>query len=161
MKWLSILLGTALILLLATTIYYVNYIKPNESKLTKLRSGFTPKIYEATCGGTRFRVAWVYSGGVFDNRFTLSTFTKTEEKILYKNAEGGFFHAACLTAKTGKQLMVFQDYCGGTGCVESKYGAIDPSTLQIILRPNNANIDNGKDISNILGFAVPHLFNLK
>lgn len=99
MKWLFILLGIALVLMLATTIYYVNYIKPNLSKPAKSQSGFTPKIFETTCGGTRFHATWVYSGGVFDNKFTLGAFVKSEERILYENQEGGFFMLPVFPAK--------------------------------------------------------------
>ena len=120
-----------------------------------------PQQFEATCGATRFRVTAVNNGHPLDNTFSLSALTTSGARELFKGEEGGWFHAACLPAKDGKPVLVFQSYCGGSGCVEGKYGAIEPATLKLLLRPSSKNVENHKQLSALLGTSAPHLGNHK
>lgn len=117
----------------------------------------TPDVYKTACGATKFRVDVVNNGHRLDNTFTLSVVTSSGTKLLFKGDEGGWFDAACLQAKGGKSVLVFQSYCGGNGCLEGKYGAIEPSTLKFLLRPSSKNIENHKQLSELLGSPALHL----
>ena len=116
-----------------------------------------PKVFEGSCGATKFRVTAVNSGTPLENVFTLAVITPSGAKTLYVGDEGGWFHAACLPAKQGKSILVFQSYCGGSVCREGMYGAVDPNTLKLLLRPSSKNVENHKKLSALLGSPAPHL----
>lgn len=122
----------------------------------------TPEIYEAICGAAKFRVTAVNNGHPLDNTFMLFVVTSSAEKLLFKAEEGGWFDAACLKTKEGKPLLVFQSYCGGSGCLEGKYGAVEPSSLKFLLRPSSKNIENYNQLSDLMqkdlvsGLALTH-----
>jgi hypothetical protein len=117
--------------------------------------------FEATCGAAKFHVAGANNGHPLDNTFTLSAITASGPRELFKGEEGGWFHAACLATKEGKPILVFQSYCGGSACVEGKYGAIEPTSLKLLLRPSLKNVENHKQLSALLGSSAPHLGNYK
>lgn len=121
----------------------------------------TPLFFEGTCSGVQFCVTAVHHSHPLYNTFYLSAITPSRQVNLFKSGEGGWFHAACILAKDGKQILVFQSYCGGNGCLEGKYGAIEPSSLKLLLQPSPKNVENHKQISALLGFSVPHLDHYK
>lgn len=121
----------------------------------------TTKLFESSCGAAKFRVTAINYGHPLDNAFTLSAISSSTTLELFKAEEGGWFHAACLKTKDKKPVLVFQSYCGGSGCLEAKYGVVDPSSLKLLLRPSSKNIENDKQLSALLGSPAPHLFNYK
>ena len=51
----------------------------------------------------------------------------------------------CQKTKSGKPMLVFQAYCGGSGCKDlDNYGIIDPADLRVLLVPNDTNRKTGK-----------------
>lgn len=121
----------------------------------------TPQVFEGTCGTTQFRVSQINNGHPLDNTFTLSVVTSSGVREIFKGEDGGWFHATCLATKDGKPVLVFQSYCGGSACVEGKYGAVEPTSLKLLLRPSPKNVENHKEVSALLGSAAPHLGNYK
>jgi hypothetical protein len=121
----------------------------------------SPQVFEATCSGAKFRVTAVNSGHPLDNTFILTAVTPSGPRELFKGEDGGWFHAACVPAKDGKSILLFQSYCGGSGCLEGKYGAVEPSSLKILLRPGAKNVENHKQASALLGMVAPHLGHYK
>lgn len=121
----------------------------------------SPQVFEATCSGARFRVTAVNNGHPLDNTYVLSAITDAGTRELFTGEDGGWFHAACISAKDGKSILLFQSFCGGSGCLEGKYGAVEPSTVKVILRPSKKNVENHKQASALLGSAAPHLGNYK
>jgi hypothetical protein len=120
-----------------------------------------PQVFESTCSGAKFRVTAVNNGHPLDNTYVLSAVTATGARELFKGEIGGWFHAACIAAKDGKSILLFQSYCGGSGCLEGKYGAVEPFSLKVVLRPSRKNVENHKQASALLGSAAPHLGNYK
>jgi hypothetical protein len=60
-----------------------------------------------------------------------------------------FIGAECRTNLQGKSFIVFQAYCGGSGCKDlDNFGIIDPSDLRVLLVPNDW---NRLDAARILG----------
>ena len=52
----------------------------------------------------------------------------------------GYMHAACLKDSQGQELIVFQQYCDGSGCQDlDNYGIVDPRTLTVLLMPSDTN----------------------
>lgn len=96
-----------------------------------------------------------------DRKYKLSTVGTRNDKTLYVSDEGGWFQIACLQTATKHPLLVFQASCGGSGCLEGKYGAIDPGTLKLLLRPSTKNVENHKAMSKLLGYEAPYLANHK
>lgn len=119
------------------------------------------KTYESTCGAAKFRVVSQNNGHPLDNKFTLSALTPSGAKTLFIGDDGGWFHAACLPARNGRPLLVFQSYCSGSACLEGKYGAVDPQSLAVLLRPSSKNVENDKALAKLLGSAPPHLGSLQ
>lgn len=115
------------------------------------------ETFQARCGVANFRVIAINNGHPLDNTYVLSAVTTSGSQVLFKGEDGGWFHAACLTTKGGKQLLVFQSYCGGSACLEGKYGVVDPTSLSLLLKPSAKNVENHKELSALLGSPALHL----
>lgn len=51
-----------------------------------------------------------------------------------------FIGAECRKNHRGRSFIVFQAYCGGSGCKDlDNFGIIDPSDLRVLLVPNDWN----------------------
>lgn len=131
------------------------------SALSTVANAGTPEVFEANCGLAKFRVSAVNNGHPLDNTYVLAAVTASGLRELFKGEDGGWFHAACLTTKSGKQLLVFQSYCGGSACLEGKYGVVEPSSLNLLLKPSPKNVENHKEVSSLLGLPAPHLGHYK
>lgn len=115
------------------------------------------QVFESECGGAKFRVTATNHEHPLSNTYNLAALSPTGVKELFKSGEGGWFHAACLSTRRGRPVLVFQSYCGGSGCLEGKYGAVAPSSLKVLLRPSKRNVENAKEMSALLEGDVPHL----
>jgi len=63
--------------------------------------------------------------------------------------DGGidFIGMECRKTKSGKPMLVFQAYCGGSACRDlDNYGIIDPSDLRVLLIPSDTNRKLAKQI---------------
>ena len=119
------------------------------------------QVFKTTCGPSKFQVSVINNGFPLDNTFTLSVIKSDEATQLFKGEDGGWFHAACMSKKDGTPLLVFQSYCGGSGCVEGKYGVIEPFSLKALLLPSPNNTQNSDSLSKLLGYPAPHLYQHK
>jgi hypothetical protein len=117
----------------------------------------TTRVFEGSCGAAQFRVSQINNGHPLDNTFTLFVVTSSGVREIFRGEDGGWFHAACLAAKDGKPVLVFQSYCGGSACVEGRYGAVEPTSQKLLLRPSPKNVENHQELSALLGFSAPHL----
>jgi hypothetical protein len=111
------------------------------------------RSFSAVCGATSYKVAWLNRGHPLDNRFVLST----GDKELFVADEGGWFEVACDASAKGEPVLIFQSYCGGSACVEEKYGVIDTRTSRLILAPSKKNVANSREGQRLLGKPVPRL----
>jgi len=65
------------------------------------------------------------------------------------------FSAKCLTSKSQVKYIIFQSFCGGSGCRDlDNYGIIQSSNLRVLLVPNDY---NREEASRILGYKAPQL----
>jgi hypothetical protein len=115
------------------------------------------KSFEAQCGPARFRVNVENKGHPLDNSYELVAVTTSGNKRLFVAEEGGWLHAACVRNAKGQPMLLFQSYCGGSKCVEDKYGIVDPTSLNVLLKPSAKNVGNAKEASKLLGKSVPYL----
>ena len=111
----------------------------------------------AECGSHTFRVVDEAQriSHPFDHKYRLVVTGTDGDKPLYVANDGNWFNAICTKTKKGRPLLLYQTSCGGSGCPESIYGAIDPDTLKILLKP--AGKENDKAASKILGYTAPYL----
>lgn len=117
------------------------------------------KSLEAKCGDASFRIEEKIHEHPLTTEYRLfgkSANSSYVEKLLYSSDEGDWFYANCLISKNGIKFLVFQSSCGGSVCVEDKYGIVNTKTLRVILRPNRKNIGNKSKASEILEIPVPH-----
>jgi hypothetical protein len=112
------------------------------------------KSFEAQCGPARFQVH------VEKNRHELVVVTASGTKPLFIGGEDSF-HAACMTGAKGGPVLVFQSYCGGSGCAADKYGIVDAGSLEFLLRPSPRNLGNASAASKLLDREVPNLADYK
>jgi hypothetical protein len=72
--------------------------------------------------------------------------------------DGGidFIGMECRKTKSGKPMLVFQAYCGGSACRDlDNYGIIDPSDLRVLLVPSDTNRKLAKQILEIDPAPIP------
>jgi hypothetical protein len=63
-----------------------------------------------------------------------------------------FIGGHCVSARDARPMVVFQAYCGGSGCSDlDNRGIVDPRSLQVLLAPPDA---NRGDAQSILGRAT-------
>lgn len=117
------------------------------------------EVYDATCGTTHFQVSTKNFGHPLDNRYELygGLNPSSGMKKLYASSDGGWFYAACVKGRHDKDILLFQTSCGGSTCVEDRYGMVEAKALKIILLPERRNVGNAKKASEILGRPVPYL----
>jgi hypothetical protein len=113
----------------------------------------------ATCGGTEFEVAVENRGHPLDNVYRLLAKRQGQGKAtqVHLSDLGGWFFAACVLDKQGAHRLLYQESCGGSACVEDKYGIVDPQTLKTLLQPPIKNEGNSAIASRLLNKKVPHL----
>jgi len=113
------------------------------------------KTYQTNCGKARFFVNVLNNGYAFDNSYRLSAETAAGFFELYTGKDE--FYASCLTTSSNKPLLIFQNFCDGSACVEQNYGAVDPENFSILLQPSQDNNPNKQALSDLLGFEAPNL----
>ncbi len=120
---------------------------------------FPARAEQSKCGAASFEVITENRGHPLDNRYKLFVHDAkaSTKKSLYVSDEGGWFYAACVEGKNNGYFLLFQSFCGGTACVEDKYGVVDTEKLKLLLSPNVRNIGNAKAASKLLGKPVPYL----
>jgi hypothetical protein len=63
-----------------------------------------------------------------------------KETVLRYDTNIDFIGAECRKTPQGRPLIVFQAYCGGSGCKDlDNYGIIDPADLRVLLVPSDWN----------------------
>lgn len=127
--------------------------------LSSLANAEVTQTFETACDSVAFRVTSMNNGHPLDNIYSLTAKSSLGDQEIFKSDVGGWFHAACIANHEDKAFLVFQNYCGGSHCLEGKYGVVDPSSLKLIISPDAANTENHQDVSRLLGYEVPHLRN--
>ena len=100
------------------------------------------KLFRYDCGGAQVEIRGTYDAsdpGCFSfHKFDLSVARATRRVSL--DLSSGFMHAACIKDSKGRAMIVFQQYCDGSGCHDlDNYGIVDPRTLNIVLEPTDTN----------------------
>jgi len=111
-----------------------------------------------SCGGANVRFDFVKrdaGDGVHDVHVAtvLTVSQGKRESVLQYDSNIDFIGGVCLPDKRAKPMVVFQAYCGGSGCADlDNWGIVDPADLRVLLVPNDW---NKADAEKILGHPLP------
>lgn len=111
-----------------------------------------------SCGDARVRIEIVARDSpVWENRAE-AVITVSRDGVAtilrYRNID--FIGGECFAGNDGRALVLFQAYCGGSGCKDlANWGAIDPVTLRVLMVPNDANVNEMQKL--IGGGMLPRL----
>lgn len=73
-----------------------------------------------------------------------------ETVLRYRDVD--FIGGQCLTKTDSRTLVIFQAFCGGSGCKDlANWGVVDPKTLRVLTVPSDSNLEETK---NIIGSSV-------
>lgn len=107
-----------------------------------------------TCENATVTVTYGTKGPFGYETVTLSV--NNANTSIKKQYEFVWFHIACLANPTGKKFVVYQAYCGGSGCQDlDNWGIIDPVSLKALLEPSDG---NHKKAESIFGAPLKPLF---
>lgn len=121
----------------------------------------TPHCHAAqkfSCGGAEVRIEVVARNSpAWEDRSeaVITVFRDGAETVLrYRYAE--FIGGQCFATSNAQSLVIFQAFCGGSGCKDlDNWGVIDPRTLRVLIVPNDWNRDETRKL--IGGGVLPHL----
>ena len=123
---------------------------------------FAGEIFAAdkgfSCGGAAVRFDFTKrdaGDGVHDVHVAaiLTISRNRHESVLQYDNNIDFIGGVCIPGKRGKPMVVFQAYCGGSGCANlDNWGIVDPADLRVLLVPNDW---NKGDAEKILGRPLP------
>lgn len=90
------------------------------------------------CGGARADIFLVGKGRYGYSAATLKM--STGNRQMHRRYEYVWLNFACLTNPAGRQLLVYQAYCGGPRCNDQHdWGIVDPVSLKVLLEPAAGN----------------------
>lgn len=110
-----------------------------------------------SCGGAEVRFDFVKRNAShgMHGEHVASVLTISREgraSVLQYDSNIDFIGGICAADERGKPMVVFQAYCGGSGCFTlDNWGIVDPADLRVLLVPNDW---NRGDALRILG-ALP------
>ncbi|MBF0558563.1 MAG: hypothetical protein HQL08_07255 [Nitrospirae bacterium] len=109
-------------------------------------------VTKLTCGNGRIEV---YNSNVVESPFFVVSIFNSKG-IFYHSflADKEFLEVRCEKMNEGKEILLINHFCGGSGCAESNYIIIDPMTGKVMLEPTDGFSGNANKASSILGKAV-------
>jgi hypothetical protein len=105
---------------------------------------------EFECGGARVEVRVASGSSNSLGEDARSTVAVTRERLGRELSYIGgidFVGGHCLSDAAGRLMVVFQAYCGGSGCSDlNNWGIVDPRSLQVLLAPSDSNLGDAKRV---------------
>lgn len=114
---------------------------------------------EVQCAGAKVAIA-LAPNATGEHGYEAILTVSRQEKVTTLRYDMGidFIGAECRKNQQGRSLIVFQAYCGGSGCKDlDNFGIIDPNDLRVLLAPNDW---NRADAARIFGAPVTALENI-
>lgn len=102
------------------------------------------KNYESICASTTFLIK---SAHLKEYAYAIYyTSDKKQEKFLYGSVLENLY-AACVTGFDGKEYLLLQETCGGSGCLDfGEYRIIDPISKKILLAEEPFSAEDELDV---------------
>ena len=85
-----------------------------------------------------------------------------QTKLVYQNID--FIGGHCVTNSKGYKRVLFQAYCGGSSpnCRDlDNWGIVNPTSLRVLLVPNNTNRDEAKRILGVEQLERPPMLSIE
>jgi hypothetical protein len=112
-----------------------------------------------SCGGAEVAFSFEKRTGVAEDyvEAILTVSREGRATVLRYGGNVDFIGGICRTSARGRPMVLFQAYCGGSGCKDlDNWGIVDPSDLLVRLVPNDW---NRHDAEKILGSPLPIMAN--
>lgn len=124
-----------------------------------ISSSFALAMDEIQCTGAKAAIKLLPSSAKEHGFEAILTVSRNEKAtILRYDTNIDYIGAECRTNQLGQSFIVFQAYCGGSGCKDlDNFGIIDPIQLRVLLVPNDW---NRADAAKIFGGPVGVLENM-
>lgn len=104
------------------------------------------------CGDAQVKV--LNSEDIQDPTFRVLVSQDDQKLEVSYSAQKEFLFVRCEQTREGEAALLVNHVCGGSGCVESNFGIIDPQHLKVLLTPNPHEKDNSVLAEKILGNPV-------
>jgi hypothetical protein len=140
-----------------------------QSAIAQEQTSESPRI-EFECGGAQVVIdsgpkgfkspeeAFVKTGQVVQAKLVVTRGASRVEFQSWRDID--YIGGPCFTSADGKHRIVYRAICGGSGCHESNWGIIDPTTLQEILKPIGENTERATEILGARPPPVPRWHSL-
>lgn len=124
-----------------------------------ISSSFASAMDEIQCVGAKVAIELLPSSAKEHGFAALLTVSRNETATMLRyDANIDYIGAECRTNQLGQSFIVFQAYCGGSGCKDlDNFGMIDPIQPRVLLMPNDS---NRADAASIFGGPVGVLENM-
>lgn len=130
--------------------------------LSVLASLFVPGYANAaqvfSCGGAEVRIEIVANASPLreERAVALLTVRRAQAVTVLRYLNIDFIGGQCVVNAASQALVVFQAYCGGSGCKDGdNWGIVDPQTLRVLTVPSDTN--RNEALALIGGDRVPTL----
>jgi hypothetical protein len=106
-----------------------------------LAASIASAVGEVECVGAKVAIAFTPSSKGEKGFEAILTVSRDEKATTLRyDMNIDFIGAECRKNHWGRSFIVFQAYCGGSGCKDlDNFGIIDPSDLRVLLVPNDWN----------------------
>lgn len=116
-------------------------------------SGFVQAEQVFSCSGAKVRIEVVKTGEY--SVASVVTARRGDASTVYRYNDIDYIGGICTKSASGKELIVYQAHCGGSGCKDlDNWGIIDPEDLRALLAPSDS---NKEEATVILGQKPPHI----
>jgi len=99
------------------------------------------------CGGANISV------GNTATSFLINVVSASGQQQYRFKKEKEFLFLRCMADKKGKEMLLINNFCSGSHCIESNFTIINPSNLETILQPNPIK-GNHREAEKILGKSI-------
>ncbi|MFC0169906.1 hypothetical protein ACFFKC_17625 [Pseudoduganella danionis] len=102
-----------------------------------------------SCDGAEVRIEVVaHESPTWEDRAqAVFTVSRGREKTVLRYQNIDFIGGQCVVKDKAQSLVIFQAYCGGSGCKDrDNWGVIDPRTLRVLTVPSVTNREEAKKI---------------
>lgn len=91
-----------------------------------------------SCAGAEVRIEVVKTGEY--SVVSVVTARKGDESTVFRYTDIDYIGGICTESAVGKELILYQAHCGGSGCKDlDNWGIIDPEDLRALLVPSDSN----------------------